>query len=98
MEQAKAQGTMSEPLVIDMVLCPYCDKAWVREDKELVCDKCTPLLNVDLAVADLVTAVNQLEEADPSIIGIDIPAGRVAPGMAAYQVTLASTIVRVALA
>lgn len=51
---------MSDPKVITMVVCPYCDKEWVREDDELVCDKCENALKVDLAIASTVAAVDDL--------------------------------------
>lgn len=54
--------------IISMVNCPYCGDSWVREDTELVCEKCEPALRVDLAVADLVGAINNLDEiASPEV-------------------------------
>lgn len=50
-----------EPEVITMVRCCYCGDEWCREDIELVCDKCTPTLNADFAIADLMNAINNIE-------------------------------------
>ena len=51
---------MSEPEVIIMVVCPYCEEEWVREDDELVCKDCEPSLKADLAVASLIQAIDEL--------------------------------------
>lgn len=59
---------MADQSVISMVQCPYCDKQWVREDTELVCEDCTPALKIDLAVADIASAVEQLKEIDPELL------------------------------
>jgi len=53
---------MADPTTITMISCPYCDKQWVREDTELACKDCTPALNTDLAIADLISAVSKLED------------------------------------
>ena len=52
----------SDPKVITMVVCPYCDEEWVREDDELVCKDCEPMLKADLAVASLIQAISDLGE------------------------------------
>lgn len=52
----------SDPKVITMVVCPYCNEEWVREDDELVCKTCEPSLKLDLAVAEMVKAVNELTQ------------------------------------
>jgi hypothetical protein len=46
---------------INLTKCPYCGEEWVREDTELVCRDCEPRLSVDLALADLVNAVDSLK-------------------------------------
>jgi len=51
--------------VIQMVSCPYCGDTWVCEDTELVCNKCIPSLNVDLAVADIIKSINNLKNISP---------------------------------
>lgn len=53
---------MSELTEISLVRCPYCHNEWVREDNELVCKNCEPKKNVDLAVADLISSLDTLEQ------------------------------------
>lgn len=51
---------MTEPTTIDMVRCCYCKDEWCRKDAELVCNNCESILAVDLAVASLVSSVDEL--------------------------------------
>lgn len=51
-----------EPETISMVSCVYCGDNWVRQDTELVCKSCVPKLSIDLAVSDLVKAIETFKE------------------------------------
>jgi len=53
---------MSEPETINMCGCPYCNKDFIREDEELVCKECAPLLDIDIAVGELISSVNFLTD------------------------------------
>lgn len=46
--------------IINMILCPHCEENWIREDDEAACEQCMPAYEVDIAVASLITAVNDL--------------------------------------
>lgn len=52
--------------IVDMVSCSYCGEAWVSEDNELVCDKCITPVNIDLAVTELLTAIEELKKHSPN--------------------------------
>jgi hypothetical protein len=54
----------NEVETLNMVKCPYCTKEWVRDETELVCKDCEPDLGVDLAVADIVNAINVLKNSN----------------------------------
>jgi len=43
-----------------MVRCPYCSEEWCRDSDELVCSECEPALRIDLAVAEMVKATEEL--------------------------------------
>lgn len=54
--------------VIDMVKCPMCTKAYIDSELDLVCEKCRPTMNADMAVADLEAAVCSLEGCEPKLL------------------------------
>jgi hypothetical protein len=39
--------------VINYIKCARCEKEWVEEESDGICEKCEPELEVDLLVADL---------------------------------------------
>lgn len=54
--------------VIDMVKCPMCTKTYIDSELDLVCEKCRPTMNADMAVADLEAVVCSLEGCEPKLL------------------------------
>lgn len=42
---------------ITLVECPYCRKNFIPENGDIVCDKCTGLLSLDLAIVEASAAL-----------------------------------------
>lgn len=36
-----------------MIKCPACDKEYIDEDTQLVCEECGPGVNADMAIVDI---------------------------------------------
>lgn len=53
---------------VDFVRCPMCQREFILAEEELVCEGCKPIMNVDLAVADLQNVLTVLDQADPKIV------------------------------
>lgn len=53
---------------INLCKCPYCCTEFIYEDSDLVCEKCKPMVDVDLAAADMLKAVSTLHKADISAL------------------------------
>lgn len=51
---------MANSNVVDMTQCPYCRENWIIEEQDLVCERCAPALNVDLAIGEILVAVEEL--------------------------------------
>jgi hypothetical protein len=51
---------MNKP-VVNMILCVYCDKEWIVDDK-FVCDSCDPKVKTDMLLTDLLQSVLALSE------------------------------------
>ena len=49
---------------ISYIRCPYCNVKWVREDdtNEPVCGNCRPTVDLDLAVAQILSAIQDIQD------------------------------------
>lgn len=45
-----------------LIKCPYCNQEWIHEDSDLVCEKCKPKVDIDLAVAKMHESIEVLEQ------------------------------------
>lgn len=54
--------------IIDLTICPYCQKVYINELEDEVCPDCIPLLACDYAVADITNTLSNLEKMDKKIL------------------------------
>jgi len=52
---------MSLGKVIDMVLCPACDKEYIQAGAQDICKKCTPRYEISLSLQSIYEAIKLLE-------------------------------------
>jgi uncharacterized Zn finger protein (UPF0148 family) len=54
--------------LVQMVLCPYCQNIYIKEDGDLVCSTCEPAYRADLALSEAATAIQSLGQASSAVI------------------------------